>query len=435
MRVSLILVTESDHFHHKQQNSFASVAAQTYPHEDLELIFVDAHAKPSIAAAFAAFRLQHPALAASLLHCASTARSSGNNLAAAQANGELLIFLADDFEPCPDLVAAHAAYHALNPDINAVGIGPGLFPDDIRQDFFARWQEDSGHIFGVPMRSTMAVWPRQYFYAGNASIKKAKFDALGGFDEHFLSTPGTTMNSACAGSPAAVTRSSSLPRLRRIGTQCRSKNAARRWNSLVHRHGCWNDCTRIWITDGARCSGAARTFAAQYLQNMRRHIPGLLSMQNNWMRHSGVGIYPASPTPLCPPLITPDESYRLARSCAPQERRHPRDDAVGRTDAVADRYPTAILTGAKEQSRNPCQSHRDASATSSSTLLCAKQAHFCLNAGSPSALRRLRCSLLRIGMQHLARQVEFVLQPGAQRCKRGPVTQCWWIHQVIGVPV
>jgi hypothetical protein len=185
MRVSLIVVEEPDEFHRKQRNFFASVAAQNYPHDAFELIMVDRHAKPSTAAAFAAFRLQHPALSASLLRCASTARAIGNNLAAAHASGGLLIFLADDFDPSPDLIAAHAAYHALNPDIDAVGIGPGLFPDDIRQDVFVRWLEDSGQIFGVPMRSTMAVWPRKYFYAGNASIKKAKFDALGGFDEHF----------------------------------------------------------------------------------------------------------------------------------------------------------------------------------------------------------------------------------------------------------
>ncbi|MET0442138.1 MAG: glycosyltransferase [Casimicrobiaceae bacterium] len=185
MRVSLIVATEPDAFHLKERNFFASFGEQKHPHDALELIVVDSHARPSTAAAFAAFRSQYPLLSASLLPCASTARAVANNLAAAHATGELLIFLADDFDPCPDLVAAHATYHRLNPDIDAVGIGPGFFPDDIRRDIFARWQEDSGQLFGVPMRRTAVVWPRTYFYAGNASIKKAKFDALGGFDERF----------------------------------------------------------------------------------------------------------------------------------------------------------------------------------------------------------------------------------------------------------
>ena len=50
----------------------------------------------------------------------------------------------------------------------------------------ARWLEDSGKIFGVPMRRILAVWPKTFFYAGNASIRKAKFQSLGGFNERFL---------------------------------------------------------------------------------------------------------------------------------------------------------------------------------------------------------------------------------------------------------
>ncbi len=185
LRVSLIVVAEPDDYNHKQRNFLESVAAQTHPHESLEFILVDGFSNASTAAAFDAFRLRHPALSACLLPCGSNARAVGNNLAAAHAGGDLLIFLADDFDPDPDLVAAHAAYHLLNPDLAAVGIGPGLFPDDLRQDSCARWLEDSGQIFGVSMRRTMASWPRTFFYAGNASIKKAKFDALGGFEERF----------------------------------------------------------------------------------------------------------------------------------------------------------------------------------------------------------------------------------------------------------
>lgn len=186
MRVSILVATEADLFQHKRQSPFASIAAQSYPHEDLELIFVDAHANPSIAVEVADARARYPKLTTLLLDCDSTSRAAGYNLASAHATGELLILLADDFEPWPDMVAAHATYHAINPDPNAVGIGPGLFPDAIRRDFFARWQEDSGKLFGVPMRRAVAGWPRTFFYGGNASIKKTKFDELGGFDERFL---------------------------------------------------------------------------------------------------------------------------------------------------------------------------------------------------------------------------------------------------------
>ncbi|MFZ1548634.1 MAG: glycosyltransferase [Candidatus Nitrotoga sp.] len=186
MRVSLIVASEPDIFNHKQQNFFASVAAQTYPHDAFEIIFVDGQSRASTSRAFAEFRQQHPAISATLLNCPSPARATQNNMAAAQADGDLLVFLADDFDPSPGLIAAYAEYHILNPDLNAVGIGPGLFPDHFRKGIFPRWLEDSGKIFGVPMRRVLAVWPKTFFYAGNASIRKAKFQSLGGFDERFL---------------------------------------------------------------------------------------------------------------------------------------------------------------------------------------------------------------------------------------------------------
>jgi hypothetical protein len=186
MRVSLIVASEPDVFNHKQQNFFASIAAQTYSHDAFEIIFVDGQARASTSRAFAEFRQQYPAISASLVSCSSPARATQNNMAAAQADGDLLVFLADDFDPSPGLIAAYAEYHTLNPDLNAVGIGPGLFPNDFRKDIFARWLEDSGKIFGVPMRRILAVWPKTFFYAGNASIRKAKFQSLGGFDERFL---------------------------------------------------------------------------------------------------------------------------------------------------------------------------------------------------------------------------------------------------------
>ena len=77
----------------------------------------------------------------------------------------------------------HDAFESIH---RCVGIGTGLLPDNFRKDSFTRWLEDSGKIFGVPMRRILAVWPKTFFYAGNASINKAKFQSLDGFDERFL---------------------------------------------------------------------------------------------------------------------------------------------------------------------------------------------------------------------------------------------------------
>lgn len=186
MRLSLIVVEEPDFFQHKQCNFFDSLAAQTYPHHAFELLLVESQGRDSTMRGFEQFRLAYPEIAAARLQCPSTSRAAGNNLAASRADGDLLVFLADDFDPSPGFLAAHAEYHTWNSDTNAVGIGAGLFAEEARQDAFIRWLEDSGQIFGVPMRAVQAVWPTGYFYAGNASIKSEKFAALGGFDERFL---------------------------------------------------------------------------------------------------------------------------------------------------------------------------------------------------------------------------------------------------------
>ncbi len=185
MKASLIITTESDVFRHKQRDFFASIARQTCPHDAFELIIADGNGRADTAEAAEEFVTLHPSISTTYLQSPSPARALGNNLGAASASGELLVFLADDFDPTPDFLAAHVAYHELNTDLNAAGIGPGFFPENLRADLFARWQEDSGLIFGVAMRRTLSTWPRQFFFAGNASIKKAKFDALGGFNEAF----------------------------------------------------------------------------------------------------------------------------------------------------------------------------------------------------------------------------------------------------------
>ncbi|CAE6688931.1 glycosyltransferase [Candidatus Nitrotoga fabula] len=190
MRVSLIVTSEPDDYHHKQRDFFSSVSAQNYPYDAFEFILVDGLHRISTAKDFADFRQHHPEISASLLSCSSPARSVQNNLGAAHASGELLIFLGDDFDPSPGLISSYVEYHTLNPDVNAVGIGPGLFPDPIREDFFCRWLEDSGQVFGLPMRRAMANWPSHFFYVGNASIRKEKFQSLGGFNENFLNDAG-----------------------------------------------------------------------------------------------------------------------------------------------------------------------------------------------------------------------------------------------------
>lgn len=185
MNISVLVVCEHDPFQHKERHFVDAWVAQTLPLNEFELVIVDHQQGSGAAACFAGFRRQYPGLNAQVLRSASGARSIGTNHAARASTGEILLILADDFEPLPGTLRAHAAFHAANPDVNAVGIGAGLFSTEIRQDPFARWLEDSGGIFGVPLRQSVAVWPDTFFYAGNASLKRDKFFELNGFNEQF----------------------------------------------------------------------------------------------------------------------------------------------------------------------------------------------------------------------------------------------------------
>jgi GT2 family glycosyltransferase len=111
-------------------------------------------------------------------------RASSNNIAIRHSSAELILFLAADYVPLPDLVTQHLAFHEANPDPRAAGLGPGLFPESIRQDAFCRWLEDSGSLFGVSFTRNMSL-PTNFFYCANTSLKRSFLLNAGLFDESF----------------------------------------------------------------------------------------------------------------------------------------------------------------------------------------------------------------------------------------------------------
>jgi len=105
-------------------------------------------------------------------------RSTARNHGAAQASGELLLFLDDDLEPSTGLLAAHLAAHREWPGCLAVG--------EIRLP-----QAWAGHPFGVfrqalELREVPAsrgpARQSNFATAANMSLRRRRFLALGGFD-------------------------------------------------------------------------------------------------------------------------------------------------------------------------------------------------------------------------------------------------------------
>lgn len=153
---------------------------------DYEVVIVDDGSRPGVAGAVARHRAAFDATPVRHLRARGRGRAASNNAGVAATHGDLVVFCADDFRPSRGLVAAHRAAHATFSS-PGVGIGPGCFDASLRADPFRRWLEDSGRLFGVPFPFGVPGWRQGFFYVGNASLRRSTFDAVGGFDERFLS--------------------------------------------------------------------------------------------------------------------------------------------------------------------------------------------------------------------------------------------------------
>lgn len=186
IEASVIINTESDAFGHKSYDFVAAFAAQRFDLSRFEVIYADGRVRASTINAIESARNRWPQLNLRYVATPGTGRALGHNHGAAMARGDVLIFLADDFEPASDFVAQHVSFHQRCRDERAVAVGPGYFPEAIRRDAFCRWLEDGGSLFGVPMRRRQVIWPQTFFYDGNASLKRRFFARVGTFDERFL---------------------------------------------------------------------------------------------------------------------------------------------------------------------------------------------------------------------------------------------------------
>jgi GT2 family glycosyltransferase len=166
------------------QRLLDGLARQTIPADEFEAVIVADGAQPAMEALV---RACAPAFALRYCEQEASGAAAARNRGARLANAPLVLFLDDDMEPAPQLLAAHLAAHRDAPDSAVLG----CFPIPARADAcaFARaakqWWDD-----GFVRRSA----PEHRFEArdlcsGNVSLPRALFAAVGGFDERF--EPGT----------------------------------------------------------------------------------------------------------------------------------------------------------------------------------------------------------------------------------------------------
>jgi glycosyltransferase involved in cell wall biosynthesis len=149
-----------------------------------EVIVVDGGTRAGFGAEAAAHRARRPATPVRILDVSTAGRAAANNAGVRASRGELIVFVADDFRPSPGLIAAHRRFHAFAPAA-AVGVGPSFFAESDRHDLFRRWMEDGGLGFGVAFPIAGIDWRDDYFYVGNASLRRETFERIGPFDERY----------------------------------------------------------------------------------------------------------------------------------------------------------------------------------------------------------------------------------------------------------
>ncbi|TAG44072.1 MAG: glycosyltransferase [Betaproteobacteria bacterium] len=158
---------------------------QTLPHAQFELIFVDNCARTAIASAVAQFNDVDPTLNVRYVALDVLGRAACVNAGIALAQAPVIAIMADDALPCSTALASHLGFHLENPHPLAAAVGPTLFREALRADPLRRWLEDSGTLFGLGMRASYSMWPQNFFFTGNVSMKAAMFDTVGRFNTAF----------------------------------------------------------------------------------------------------------------------------------------------------------------------------------------------------------------------------------------------------------
>lgn len=160
---------------------FQTVAPRTY-----EIILVDVNHDTDYEPALErAIKKKHPDLKLAYSKIDKGGRASGYNHALQMSSGRLIIFFGDDYIAPKTLVEAHIEYHQKLNEENKVGIGSAILEEKYRKNPFAVWLEKGGELYGIPFSDDMTSVPENFFYIGNASVKKSFLNKAGIFDEIF----------------------------------------------------------------------------------------------------------------------------------------------------------------------------------------------------------------------------------------------------------
>jgi GT2 family glycosyltransferase len=167
---------------------FKAMGHQTLPPEMYEILVMDASHVADYESPLAQFRAtttdKERAARISYHRVERGGRAQALNRGLELATGEVIVFLGDDYVPSVNFAEVHLQFHETHPEIEAVGVGGAIMIPELRRPF-AVWIEESGQLYGVPFRADMTEIHKEFFYVGNASLKRTLLEKAGRFNEEF----------------------------------------------------------------------------------------------------------------------------------------------------------------------------------------------------------------------------------------------------------
>lgn len=141
---------------------------------DYEIIVVDDGSTPPVSLSETSNKYS-----CKLVRSEKLGRSAARNSGATAAKGQMIIFIDDDMQVEQDFLAEHLAAHLESPD--ALRVGAIHLPEESRKTPFGKFRHDlEQHC--VPQSGEESCAPN-FCAAGNMSMARERFLALGGFDK------------------------------------------------------------------------------------------------------------------------------------------------------------------------------------------------------------------------------------------------------------
>ena len=111
-------------------------------------------------------------------------QARARNRGAAEAQGEILLFLDDDMIAAPDLVSTHREAHGSSRE--RVVLGQMGLADGVRRSFLKQGVAEWGREFASRVSAPGYTFRFDDWHSGHASISRSLFLGVGGFDESFV---------------------------------------------------------------------------------------------------------------------------------------------------------------------------------------------------------------------------------------------------------